>query len=91
MSAECRMTKAEVKLEVTLVLGEEEARALNAMTQYGAEAFLRCLSQGLSQAMVHSHGTGFRSFYDAVLSIGPMLDRARAARDAFKNVSKPNG
>lgn len=88
MSAECRMTKAEVKLEVTLVLGEEEARALHEITSYGPEAFLRCLSQGLSPAMVHNHGAGFRSFFQAVVSIGPMLNRTKDAREAFRTGGK---
>ncbi len=50
----------------TLVLDEVEIRALDAMTGYGHESFLRAFKEKLGQSYLHDHEQGIVRLFEAV-------------------------
>lgn len=53
-------------LEVKLTLSEEEAKALNAITVYGADKFLEIFYQHLGKTYLEEHEDGLVSLFNSV-------------------------
>lgn len=58
--------RADVQTEITLKINEAEARALDAMFSYGANAFLEGFYKCLGKAYVQPHENGVRSLHDTI-------------------------
>jgi hypothetical protein len=86
----------EIKGEVTLVLSEAEAKALDAVVGYGAASFLKVFYQHLGKAYLEPHERGLKSLFESVRtgegSVSSFLQRIHNARDVFsgkKNAYEP--
>jgi hypothetical protein len=86
----------EIKGEVTLVLSESEAKALDALVGYGPQNFLRVFYEKLGKAYLEPHERGLRSLFESVRngegSVSNFLKRVHDARDVFtgkKNAYAP--
>ena len=77
----------EIKGEVTLVLSESEAKALDALVGYGADSFLKVFYAGLGKAYLEPFEKGLRSLFDSVRtgegSVSTFLRRLHEAREVF--------
>lgn len=89
------INKATIKAEITLVLHEEEAAALDAIAGYGTDAFLKVFYAHLGVAYLKPHEAGLRSLFDSVrngnvehddhvTSITGILQRIKQARETFE-------
>lgn len=73
-----------VKLSVTLVLTEEEAIALNEMTKYGIDSFLKGYYNFLGRHYMQPHEEGMRSLFKTIdAELSPHLRRIADAREIF--------
>ncbi len=73
-----------VVLEVRLVLTESEARALDGLTSYSMDEFLKCFYQNMGRHYLEPHEAGLRSLFKSVRSIIPgLLERVDKARETF--------
>jgi hypothetical protein len=60
------MNKATIAFSTTLTLNETEIRALEALTGYGADAFLDVFKKNLGTAYIRNHEDGIRSLFKAI-------------------------
>lgn len=60
--------KSEIKSEfsITLTLTLEEARAVNAMTKYGASSFLEGYYKQLGRSYLHPHEKGVHTLFETI-------------------------
>jgi len=73
-----------VKLSVTLELTEEEAIALNEMTKYGIDSFLKGYYKFLGKHYMRPHEQGMRSLFKTIdAELPPHLKRISEARKIF--------
>lgn len=77
----------EIKGEVTLLLSEAEAKALDALVGYGPEPFLKVFYEHLGKAYLQPHERGLKSLFESVRtgegSVSNFLKRIHDARDVF--------
>lgn len=77
----------EIKGEVTLVLSESEAKALDALVGYGTKQFLAAFYEHLGQAYLEPHEVGLKSLFDSVRtgdgSVSAFLKKVADARSVF--------
>ena len=77
----------EINGEVTLVLNESEARALDAIVGYGAEPFLKAFYEHLGKAYLQPYERGLRSLFESVRtgdgSVSLFLTKLQDARAVF--------
>ena len=86
----------EIRGEVTLVMTEAEAKALDALVGYGPQNFLKVFYEHLGKAYLEPHERGLRSLFESVRngegSVSNFLKRVHDARDVFngkKNAYAP--
>lgn len=73
-----------VTLEVTLSLTESEARALEALTGYDVESFLKSFYSNMGRHYLEPNESGLRSLFKSVRElIPPQLARVDEARKIF--------
>ena len=72
-----------VELTMTMVLTEEEARALDALAGYGVDAFVKSFYEFLGKHYMEPHEEGLRTFLEGCRDIGGFLTRTDNARKAF--------
>lgn len=73
-----------VGLEVTLSLSESEARALEALTGYDVEGFLKSFYSNMGRHYLEPHESGLRSLFKSVRELIPeQLRRVDEARKVF--------
>lgn len=61
-----------------LTLSEEEARALNALTSYGAESFLSFFYKSLGKTFLEKHEDGLRELFSNIDTVlNPLLESAK--------------
>ena len=76
--------RPKIELELTLIITEEEARALDAMAGYGDNSFVNAFYERLGKAYMERHEAGLRSFLKSCRELIPgPLSRADAARKTF--------
>jgi len=74
-----------VKLEIVLVLTEEEAGALDALSGYGPENFLKVFYKELGKSYLEEYENGLRSLFKSVRElVSPHLESAEKARKTFR-------
>lgn len=77
---------------IRLVLTEEEAGALDAITGYGVEPFLEVFYKNMGRAYLEPYEAGLRSLFESVRtgegSVKSVLRRAEDAREVFCGVRK---
>jgi len=77
----------EIKGEVTLVLSEPEAKALDALVGYGPEPFLKAFYEHMGKAYLQPHERGLKSLFESVRtgegSVSNFLKRIHTAREVF--------
>lgn len=74
-----------VKLEVTLTLNESEVRAIDGLTGYDVDSFLKCFYQHMGRHYLEPHEHGLRSLFASVREIIPsQIRRIDAARATFE-------
>jgi len=70
--------------EFYLTLSEPEARALNELTKYGVDSFLRGFYGDASKSTIDSHKEGFTSLFNSIKSEIPKhLKRVDDTRKTF--------
>ncbi len=75
---------AKVELNLVLGVGEDEARALDALAGYGDDAFIKAFYEKLGSAYMEKHEKGLRSFLVSLRRDLPsILSSAGTARAAF--------
>ena len=73
-----------VELHITIQLSESEARALDAMAGYGANAFIEVFYEKLGKAYMQDHESGLRTFLSSIRKQLPrILAKATEARNVF--------
>jgi hypothetical protein len=78
-----------IEMELTLIVTEEEARALDAMAGYGDDAFVKVFYAHLGKAYMERHEAGLRSFLKSCRELIPgPLSRATAARKTFAGIDR---
>ncbi len=78
-------SKPVVKVEIILKLTESEARALEAIQGYGADAFLDFFYKCLGRAYLEPHEAGLRSLFTSVKeALPPIFRRVENARKVFE-------
>jgi hypothetical protein len=77
--------KHDLQLKVTFEISEEEAQALNVISQYGDEAFIKAFAEKLSPESMRLHNKGLRKFLKSCReSIPRILEQTEMARKTFK-------
>ena len=84
-----RIYESDVTLNVTLMISEAEARAMLALTAYGADGFLKTFYEHMGESCLKPHEKGLRALFDVIRSeVTPMLARADKARAAFREAAE---
>ena len=77
--------KPTINVDVQFVIDEVEARALDAMAEYGDDAFVEVFYEKLGKAYMQKHEQGLRRFLNSIRSQMPgVLGRIDSARKAFQ-------
>lgn len=76
--------KSSIIAKVYMVLKEDEARALLAITIYGADAFLKSFYQQLGTAYLKEHEAGLKSLFKNIEPIERELNKIDKARAEFE-------
>lgn len=74
-------TTTKIEATATITFGESELRALDAMTGYGVEAFLKVFYEKLGKAYMQPHEQGLR---DLFATIGPPVGEALRETDQIR-------
>ena len=78
------LNNTKIDFELVLGLNEEEARALDALTGYDVDSFLRVFYEKMSTHYMKPHEAGLRTLFASVRKIVPTyLTRVDAARKEF--------
>lgn len=73
-----------INFELTVTLSESEARALDALTGYGDDAFIEKFKKDLGSHYMKDHEQGLRDLFKSIRQIVPgQLSRLDAARKEF--------
>ena len=73
--------KPVVTVTVAFEIDEEEARALDALSGYGDEAFVKAFYEKLGQAYMRDHEQGLRRFLKTIRDVvTPAMSQADKAR-----------
>lgn len=83
--------QTEIRFEgqIKLSLNESEARALHAMTLYGAEPFLKVFYEKLGESALKPHEKGFKTLFEGIrVTMGKHLKQIDDAISLLK--STPN-
>lgn len=80
------MAKAEaaptISVKCTFTVDEEEARALDALAGYGADAFVKAFYESLGEGYMKRHEAGLRRFLSTIQdAVQPAMCRVDKARD----------
>lgn len=79
--------RATLTAMVTIALSENEARALNALTKYGTEAFLKTFYEHLGQPILKPYEMGLRSLFKSIendeCGIRDLIRRVDESREVF--------
>ncbi len=76
--------KADLDLQITFTINEQEARALQALVGYGDEAFLRVFYEKMGRSYLRPHEAGLLQFFATVrASVSGPLDRVDEAREVY--------
>lgn len=76
-------TTATLQTMHTLMLSEVEARALEALAGYGADAFLEVFYKHMGKHYLQPHESGLRSLFDSISGLRYGLKQADQARAVF--------
>lgn len=77
--------QATIKLELTFTVSESEARALDALTCYGADKFLEAFYTHLGTVYMEYHESGLRTLFASIReSVPHYLKRTDEARKTFE-------
>lgn len=75
---------ASISATMTLTISEEEAAALDAITGYGADEFLKWFYKVLGESYLKPHEKGLRELFQTTrVPIQSFLKRVEEARAAF--------
>lgn len=81
-------SSVDLEMSVHIVLNEKEARALEALSGYGEDAFLRVFYKELGEAYLKPHEEGIRSLFRSIRQyIPPVLSEMNECRE-FLYVAK---
>lgn len=81
--------RPEVTATATFLLDEEEMRALDALTGYGIDPFLKVFYEKMGAHYLKPHEEGLRSLFKSVREAIPrILDRATEAREVFEGTKQ---
>ena len=77
--------KPNIDLEFTFTINESEARALDALSGYNIDAFIKVFKEHLGAHYMEKHENGLRTFLtDIKRLLYPSLDRLDEARKIFE-------
>lgn len=78
--------KPKVEVLTQFIITEEELRALDALSGYGDDAFIKHFYDHLGKAYMAKHEVGLRTFLKSIRELAPsIIARTDAARKAFEN------
>ena len=76
--------KPKVEASATMLFGEEELAALDALVGYGVDPFLKVFYEKMGKAYLEPHEAGLRTLFASIRETVPgILNRARDARMVF--------
>lgn len=74
-----------IEAQATLLLTEEELRALDAVTGYGLKAFMEVFYEKMGRSYLEPHAQGLKTLFETVRARVPsILSAADEARKAFE-------
>ncbi len=80
------ISQSDVIFSITVEMNEEQTRALEALTLYGDDAFLRVFYEHLGKANLQKHEEGLKSLFNMIRNEVPKhILKVDTARRAFKN------
>ena len=71
---------ATLELKVAITLNEQEVGALDALSGYGEDAFVKHFYDHLGESYMAEYEQGLRSFLRSVRGLGVYINRAKKAR-----------
>jgi len=78
-----------VDLSINLTLSVEEAKALNEITGYGIEPFLKGYKEKLGSHYIDKHEKGMRSLFGTIkTSLPKEINKAEGIMDAISQVAE---
>ena len=63
------MVNPKLDISISFTVNEQEARALDALSGYGDDAFIKAFKENLGEAYIRNHEEGLRSFLRSVRAI----------------------
>lgn len=73
-----------VEFEMVFTITESEARALDALSGYGSDAFMKFFYEHMGKYYMEPHDAGMRSFLDSIRgTVSGHIAQCDAARAAF--------
>lgn len=80
-----------IKLEVTISLSEDEARALDALLGYDVESFLKTFYKEMGESYLKPYEAGLRSLHNSRGFLADPLNRIDKSRQVFESGRKGDG
>lgn len=81
--------RAKLCVEVSLILDEEEAEALHALTMYGEDAFIKVFYAHLGTSCLQPHEAGLRRLFNSIRNntagLRTELNKVKEAREVLRN------
>ncbi len=83
---------AKVEIVTTIALTDDELGALDALTGYGVDPFLKVFYEHMGRHYMEPHEKGIRSLFETIRKEVPhLLHRAKSAREVFVDKPEPAG
>lgn len=79
--------KAKIEYSITLTLTPNEAKALEAVTQYGANDFLQVFYEKLGRTQLEPYETEIRQLFDSIrLQLRPAITKVEANKKLIEGI-----
>jgi len=72
--------KYDLKLELQITISEEEAGALDALSRYSHDSFIKVFYEFLGEIYMKKYEGGLRSFLASAKDLGRYAEKAKVAR-----------
>lgn len=80
------VTRPRISVTITVEITEEEARALDALAGYGADAALEAFYAGCGKSYLQPYEKGLRSFLSSIQKeVAPAISEVDRARTLLSN------
>jgi len=75
--------KCTLSMEFQMTLSEEEVGAIDALSGYNHDQFIKIFYEFLGKSYMQKYEKGLRSFLESARGIGAYIEKANKARESF--------